>query len=357
LTLEKPRIVFVLPSLKMGGAERVLSSLLNHGDPSVVDWHLVLIHPREEEVFFLEKHVKVHCLNRAQVSRSLLALGLKLRKLQPDIVLSTLTHLNVALGLIKIVLPQNCRLWYREANFLSVNLYNPTESILVRHLARFFYRRADGLLVLGESIKQDLVQNFGVRSDKIKVLPNPFVEALPKIETNPFVQQGPGPHVLVVGRLDPVKQGELALNAFAQWRKKYPEMQLWFCGTGPQQNFLENMATQFNCREQVHFAGFQKHLRPWYEHADLLLHTPQVEGLPNVLIEAIGYGCPIQVLAHSGASLELLEICGLQHRWVEQLDEPLLGRHDMTKASQKLKQYCDIENIASKMLEYFGLKR
>ena len=342
----------------MGGAERVFSTLLHYSDANKFEVHLILIHPREQEAYTLAQHVMVHNLQCSSVLASLPRLWNKLRQLHPDVVLSTLTHLNCAVLLVNIFMPFRMKVWVREANHLSENIKHEPLGKFLAVLVPWLYPKAEGVLALSKTLQRDLESHFHIPCKKISLFPNPCEHAATvqnhqvherAIRQSPFRGVSSGPHIIVVGRLSIIKQGEVAIAAFAQWRENYPNMQLWFCGDGPQRLYLEAIATEFNCRKAVHFVGYQENLRPWYEHADLLLHTPKLEGLPNVLIEAIALACPIQVLAHQGSSEELLRDCGIAHRYVQQLQHPLLGKSDMLEASKKCRELFDPQKTSARL--------
>ena len=363
---KKSRILFLIPSLKTGGAERVFSTLLSHSDPEIAEWHLLLIHPRTEEAYSIPPCVTIHTLNRTRVLTSIPSLWCFIWSLRPNIILSTLTHLNLAVLALKSLLPSATKIWIRESNFLSENLKNESSQKWMHWLIPRLYGRAENVLVLNQSMGQDLIDHFNVTRDKIKILPNPCEYCTSDSITqtshewgmqNPFACHGDGPHVIVVGRLTKVKQGELAVMSAAKWRKKFPALQLWFIGEGPHQNYLKNLTTELGIAASVHFSGLQKNLQPWYTHANLLLHTSKVEGLPNVLIEAIALACPIQVLKQQGGSEELLRECGLEHRYVSNLDIPMFDKNDMLEASRLCKFKFAPLRIVTQLVDIFSLKK
>ena len=344
----------------MGGAERVFSTLLHYSDAQKFEFHLILIHPREQEAYTIPPHVRVHSLRCSSVLRSLPSLWNKLRTLQPNVVLSTLTHLNCAVLLMSKFLPFHLNVWVQEANHLSENIKHEPLGKLLAILVPWLYPSAKGVLALSQTLQRDLEVHFHIPAQKIALFPNPcdIAVTVPNLlaqqssrRQSPFGEMGSGPHIIVVGRLSIIKQGEVALAAFARWRESYPNLQLWFCGDGPQRQFLEEVATKLNCSNAVQFVGYQEDLRPWYEYADLLLHTPKLEGLPNVLIEAIAMGCPVQVLSHHGGSEELLTECGISHRYVQHLQHPLFDKSDMLEASKKCRDRYDPQKASPRLFK------
>jgi glycosyltransferase involved in cell wall biosynthesis len=358
----------VLPSLKMGGAERAITALLASVDQTRAEWHLVLIHPRADEAYTVPKGVIVHQLQHARLLTALPTLLIKVHRYRPTTVISTLTHLNITLCGVRIFFPKSTRLICREASLLRTNSEQEKVPKLFRSLVRCCYPLADHIVCLSNQMKRELASHATFSKDQLQVIPNglalemngenedrqrshtsetesPFTTSL--ITESPFAQQGSGPHIIVVGRLDPNKQGDVAIKAFASWSVSYPTAQLWFLGTGTCAETWSQLTHDLNLSDVVHFTGQQDDLIPWYQHADLMLMTSKQEGLPNVLIEAIALSCPVQVLQHEGGGLEILKQVGLEERWVTQLDEPLFDKSQCSSAAQACRITYSIEYMTS----------
>ena len=107
--------------------------------------------------------------------------------------------------------------------------------------------------------------------------------------------------LLFVGRLVEKKGLSHLLNALPQVLRRHPETRLIIAGVGPLRGELENQARRLGIDGQVFFPGAvtQTELPSLYRSAAMVV-APFVraasgdqEGLPVVLMEAIGCGCPI----------------------------------------------------------------
>ena len=121
---KKKTIAFMLPSLVAGGAERVFVTLLKEFDRSRFFLHMIVIDPSGPFLSIVPEDIVFHGLGYKKVSRAIPEIVRTIRKINPDIILSTLDHLNVALLLVKPFLPNKTLLFLRECNLTSSNLAN-----------------------------------------------------------------------------------------------------------------------------------------------------------------------------------------------------------------------------------------
>jgi glycosyltransferase involved in cell wall biosynthesis len=109
--------------------------------------------------------------------------------------------------------------------------------------------------------------------------------------------------LLFVGRLVPKKGLLHLLDALPAVIAKHPSTRLTIVGFGPEEGALRAQAKRLRIDDRIDFAGAveQRHLPDFFRRAALFV-APFVrdasgdqEGLPVVLMEAIGCGCPIVV--------------------------------------------------------------
>ncbi len=85
------------------------------------------------------------------------------------------------------------------------------------------------------------------------------------------------------------------------------DWQLWFVGTGPDEEKAKAHATAMGLDERVRFWGFQKDPSPWIKAADIAVRSSLSDSLPNFLIEAQWLGLPVVTTEVGGARECLVE--------------------------------------------------
>jgi glycosyltransferase involved in cell wall biosynthesis len=118
--------------------------------------------------------------------------------------------------------------------------------------------------------------------------------------------------LVYVGRLEPVKNHSLLLNAFFLALKSMPGLRLWMVGDGSERKTLESMAAQLGITSQVIFWGQQLDVAPFFSAADTFIMSSTSEGLPISLLQAFSIGLPTIVTDVGGmAEVVLLAQAGV----------------------------------------------
>jgi glycosyltransferase involved in cell wall biosynthesis len=97
-----------------------------------------------------------------------------------------------------------------------------------------------------------------------------------------------------VGRLEPYKRADLAIDAVAGLRRRRPGLRLIVLGSGSAKSSLEKMVERRGLAGTVFFKGFideQEKVR-WLQRSDVLVHTSEKEGWGMTVIEAAACGTP-----------------------------------------------------------------
>jgi len=106
-------------------------------------------------------------------------------------------------------------------------------------------------------------------------------------------------------RLAKQKKHTIFLDVARKIFTKWPTATFLIVGEGPLRNDLELYADKIGISQQVKFLGHQNNVMELYSLCDIVVHTSSLEGLPNVILEAMFAGKPV-VAFNSGGTDELI---------------------------------------------------
>lgn len=112
--------------------------------------------------------------------------------------------------------------------------------------------------------------------------------------------------ICMVGRLNQQKRYDRALRLMKALSDRSFDVELWILGDGELREELVSMANELGILDRCRFWGFVKPPYSYMRTADLYLNTSEAEGYPLVLCEALCLGLPIVATNITGAH-ELLE--------------------------------------------------
>ena len=96
-----------------------------------------------------------------------------------------------------------------------------------------------------------------------------------------------------IGRLDPVKDHESLLRAFALLRQRHPRVSLRILGDGPLMSRLASLRDELELQDAVRLEGFSHDTPGFLGGIDVYVISSKSEGLPLSLLEAMGAGLPV----------------------------------------------------------------
>jgi glycosyltransferase involved in cell wall biosynthesis len=107
-----------------------------------------------------------------------------------------------------------------------------------------------------------------------------------------------GPVIGIAARFIPSKRHEVLLEAFDTLASEWPDAQLLVVGGGgSEEGRIVKMARASTYAERIHMMGFQENPCPFYQAMYLVVMPSAIEGMCNVILEAMACGIP--VLSHT----------------------------------------------------------
>jgi glycosyltransferase involved in cell wall biosynthesis len=303
------RPLFIVSDLEMGGAQRVVLTVIRHLRRSGFQPALALVSENGPLSSELPEDIPIHKLGAGRVRYAFLKILNLCRALKPDAVISTVGHLNLLLLSLKYFLPRHTAVIVREANTPSIRLQHTRHPHLYRAAYRGLYPLCDRLICNCSYMKEDMSSHFGFPPARISVIPNPVDMEKISGELRSAESPYPGKDIQIasVGRLDHQKGFDLLLKAFQKSREKIRNMRLTIVGDGPQRKALEKHAAELAVLDAVVFAGQKKNPFPYMAHADFVVSSSRWEGSPNTVLESLACGTPVLAFDCPGGTAEIID--------------------------------------------------
>jgi glycosyltransferase involved in cell wall biosynthesis len=163
-------------------------------------------------------------------------------------------------------------------------------------LVRLLYRFADGSFAVSPAVREEVIEVAGLDPARVECIPNvlppmpPLAEACP----HPWLAAGRagGPVFVTVGRLEPVKNLPLLLDAFAEIAAPL-DARLLIAGSGSAEAGLRARIAAQGLADRVRLLGYVASPRPYLAAADAFVLASNEEGFGQVLAEAMREGLPV----------------------------------------------------------------
>lgn len=296
-------ICVFIPTLNGGGAERAMVTLANEFAMRGYAVDLVVVNADGPFRSHVQAEVKVVELGTTGVLTALPSLVKYLRRSRPQAVLSAMGHTNVVAIMGRALSRQSPRLVISERSTFSIAWEHARKrgsrltAAAMPRLARLLYPRADAVVSVSYGVAEDLLKHVPVPAERSHIVYNPVVG--PDFNTyadqpldHPWFAAGAPPVIIGVGRLTTAKNFPLLINAFANVRSRR-NCRLVILGEGEQRAALEVLAERLGIANDFLMPGFVDNPLPWMRQASLFVLSSSWEGLPAVLIQAMGCGTPV----------------------------------------------------------------
>lgn len=349
----KKNILFLIPSLVGGGAERTLINLLNKIDYKNYNVDLLVVCNKGEYITQIPKEVnKISLFNNDFFVRILaylqkktgftfffkMILNKKITK-KYDVSISFLdSNFTDLLFFLKDSGKKYCIVHSSYVTYNNFAKFYKNEKYRNK-LIRERYNNLNGIFFVSHDAMNEFINTFG-NFPKMEILYN-IVDAesvkkkslifqLPKLKVFNFV---------ALGSLLPVKGFDKLIEAAKVLVEQEFDFKITIAGSGPEEKKLKNLIQEKKLEKHIELIGFQPNPYPYLLNSDVFVMSSISEALPTVLIEAMILKKPVLVTNCSGCR----EI-------VENGKFGLLAEQNVNDIAEKMIQY--ISN--PKLLNYYS---
>lgn len=306
------RVLFVIDTLEVGGAEQSLLELVTrfrHLQPAVC--HVYAGEALKPQ--FTARGIRVHSIGLrkkygfAEAYRRLLAVVTAER---PDLVVACLTRSE----LLSRVIGRQLRIPV-VGTFVS-DLYGQSYNRSLSRKARWgvaFFKKLNrltagycsGFIANSESIRVANARQLGIAPARIQVINRGRDSQRFRYRPRTIVP-GKTVHFLHVGRLVPVKGQRDLLHAFKASLEQYPNAALHIAGEGPERRALMQLIEQLQLSNHVQLLGNRTDIPRLLQEYDCFVFPSYSEGFSGAVVEAMLSGVPV-LASDIAANREVLQ--------------------------------------------------
>ncbi|MHB8773437.1 MAG: glycosyltransferase [Syntrophales bacterium] len=294
------KLLFVIPALTGGGAERVMLHLLRNIDRDTFEPGLVLFEKRGTFLSELPPDIRVQALRHGKSRYGLqwlifLKLARLLRREKPDAVVSFMWYPNVVTLLATFLSRTKTAVIISERT--STALYESRFQQALRTLAiRFFYPYADRIIVPSAALGRQLAGARRSLAENIRIIRNPvdrerIVESAGAEVDHPWYRHG-GAVIVGIGRLCRDKGFSFLIKAVSLLRTEGIDCRLVLLGEGGERRELEGLVRELGLEGAAALPGFAENPYKLLARSTVFVLSSVNEGFPNALLEAMALGVP-----------------------------------------------------------------
>ena len=289
--MQQIKILYVITSLGLGGAEKLLLSHLERLDKKKYEFYVCTLRVKPNDLAqSISKYAELINLNvKNRFDPSIIFHLRKLiKKIQPDIVHTHLFQARIYTSMAQLFTNRPISVTHKHN---SVNLKKHNIFILLEIWSLIFY---DRIIAISQSVKKSLLLYEFVSKKKVYVLSNCIDYQL--FENNSKLEKLSTKENITIGtvcRLEPQKGIRYLLLAMKTILIKFPNVKLEIVGTGSLLNELQNLADELGISNSIKFLGKFADVIPFYRRMDIFVLPSLYEGFGIVILEAMAMGIPI----------------------------------------------------------------
>lgn len=302
----KNKVILFIDSFKKGGAETVCATYSNILLENKFKVELWAYSWGDESIKKeLKNKLSSVIFNKKNGLRSFPSIIKNMMRANAGDVFLAFNH-QIALLLLmaRFLTRKKIKIIARNVNYLSINIHESTsfKSKIAAVLVRLLYSKCDYFIAQCCKMKEDMVKNFQIDNEKVKVIYNPVSEkiilACNKIKkSNKLFPKDID--FLFVGRLEQQKGIDNLVKIVNEIQKRQGNVNITIIGDGTQYNKLDNL--------KINHVISTDTIVEYYQRTKVLILTSNYEGFPNVLVEGLYCGVPVVSFDCPSGPSEIIE--------------------------------------------------
>lgn len=302
------KLLFVIPRMSGGGAERVIANLSNA--MSLKNKVRIVTIVSKDSFYKINENVDIQSanlkINRSSIFttygcyikyffKSLKFIKKNIEEMKPDCIISFLPETDI---LTYLASKKNKKV----AKIFSERNDPSQRSKFLQKILNTIYKKADLFVCQSAKVYQYYSK---IDNNKKIIIPNPInCEVLPE----PSIDEG-SKNVVSAGRFFEQKNFSLLIRSFEKAINFLPkETNLIIYGDGPLRNQYEDLIKKLDLQNRVLLPGSKKDVFNEISNGAVFVLSSNYEGFPNVLLESMAIGLPvISTNFYTGVAEELIK--------------------------------------------------
>ena len=284
-----------------GGAERVVSFIATNIDKTKFDVKLIVL-MTDDLVAYDVRDIDVKFLNKSRLLTSIFSLFSIIKEEKPNIVFSSIGHINIAMGIFSIYFKQ-IKFIAREASVISaMREHSNIKGNWFLNLSKYAYKKLDKIVCQSKDMQEDIIAQLGIGLDRLVIINNP----LTKLEKYPFKEyDNKRINFITIGRLSKEKGHLRILESLSRIKNYY--FNYTIIGTGPLEIDLKKQTEKLGLKSRVNYIPYTDEVLKHLSESDYFLQGSYVEGFPNAVLESCSVGTPVIAFNAPGGTKEIIE--------------------------------------------------
>lgn len=346
--MSKQKLCLVIPSMGVGGMERVMSELAYYFcKKNDLEVHMVLYGKAPVFFYKVPENLEIHLPSFGFNDRlrficsvlRLIYLRREVKKINPGSVLSFGEYWNSFVLLALLATPYPV---YISDRCSPEKKFRPGQSIL----RKWLYPRAKGIIAQTNTAK--IIYDKHFKNKNTSVIGNP-IRFVPD-DKIPVIRKK---IVLSIGRLINTKNHDKLIEMFCDINKKGWKLIIVGGDALKQQNMirLNELINRLNAKNSVFLMGKITDIDRFYLESSIFVSTSDSEGFPNVIGEAMSAALPVVAFdcvagpsdmitgGEDGFLIQVNDYASFRERLEQLMNDKLLREQMGAKAKKSIKRY------------------
>lgn len=334
--MRKKKILFLIPNLKHGGAEKVLVNLVNNLDSEKYDITVQTLF----DVGVHKKNLKSHITYKTFFRKEFRGNSYLFKCFSPDFWWRIIVKDNYDIAVSYLEGPttrilSGCKA-KRTKTVAWIHIELNSKKLAAQGFrtvseAKKSYEKFDGIIAVSENVKKCFLGNINIKHP-VEVLYNTIEtetirkNALIPVENEQF-KTGDIPTICSVAKLMKTKGFDRLLEVHKQLLQEGLLHRVYILGIGEEQVYLERQIKKYHVEDTFLLLGFHENPYHYVANCDMYVCSSRREGFSTAVTEALVLGVPVVSTDCSGAK----ELLGQNNEYGIVVENSTRGLYDGIK--------------------------